>query len=220
MKNPHRVYVLLTGSYCKIGVTTRDVRHRVRELQTGCPFTIYSAITFSNMPRFKAFELESYIRTYLSKHHFNGEWYLELPQMRKTIGIAINEIYGIKVDVSEIKISDKGASDLSVKTMRNTRELINNRDTLGLTKLLNNLDNEHNYPTNRFLIFSKKKIREISESFINGFIADKAFLQNRKGEKYHQANMKRKIRKMTDKEKKGRLEKAIAKNPLLAGVSI
>ncbi len=220
MKNPHRVYILLTGSYCKIGVTTRDVRHRVRELQIGCPFTIYSAITFSNMPRFKAFELEKYIRSYLSKHHFNGEWYLELPTMRKSVGIAINEIYGAKVEVSEIKISDKGASDLSVKIMRETRELINSRDTLGLTKLLNKIENEHNYPTNRFLIFSKKKIREISESFINGFIADKAFLSNRRGQKYHDKNTKQIIKNMTDKEKSARLKRAIKKNPLLEGITI
>ncbi len=220
MTNPHKVYILLTGSYCKIGVTTRDVRHRARELQTGCPFTIYSAITFSNMPRFKAFELESYIRTYLSKHHFNGEWYLELPTIKKTIGIAINETYGNKVTVSEIKISDKGASDLSVKFMRETREFINNRDTLGLTRLINKLDNEHNHPTNRFLIFSKKKIREISKSFINGFIADKAFLSNRRGQKYHDKNTKHIIKNMTSKEKNERLKRAIKKNPLLEGITI
>ena len=67
------VYFIEAGEYLKIGVA-RDVRARIRELQTGCPHEIYLHGAIADD---RAWLLEKLLHHFFQKYQRNGEWYYD-----------------------------------------------------------------------------------------------------------------------------------------------
>ena len=73
----HKLYILQSGEYCKIGVTNGDIEKRIKSLQTGNPLKINLVGIFICRNREHAFDLESSIHKFLKGRRSAGgkEWF-------------------------------------------------------------------------------------------------------------------------------------------------
>lgn len=93
----HKVYVMKTIGYVKIGVTSDNIESRLKSVQTGCPIFIHQVNYWEIKTRALAFNIEKDLHKILADRNTYGEWFrntrLHSSQIRKVI-----EEYGIDFD--------------------------------------------------------------------------------------------------------------------------
>ena len=148
--NIHKIYILYTGMFCKIGVTKRKVTDRIKEIQTSCPLPIVGYYEISKLSKGDAYHIENKIKIHLSHHLVNGEWYNEFKGISKTVKFLLSEI-GLEFKYSFHNTDKHKFEDLSVRIINNIKTHIRENDIEALSGLLNNLNhNKQDYSENRF----------------------------------------------------------------------
>lgn len=69
---PGYVYVLKSGKNYKIGVTSRDVEGRIKQLQTGSASKIS---LIHKIPSWRPYKIESKLHQQFANKHIRGEWF-------------------------------------------------------------------------------------------------------------------------------------------------
>ena len=71
----HKLYIMFAGDFIKIGVTTREVKVRARQIQTGCPLAI-TDIFYTKLPdKSTMLRVEKMLHDRFKKYNTYGEWF-------------------------------------------------------------------------------------------------------------------------------------------------
>lgn len=159
MSKIHKIYVLYTGVFCKIGVTSRSVEDRLKEIQVSCPLPIYSYDVISPLSKGMAYHIENLLKTELSTHLTQGEWYKQFPNVLHSISYLIKtnclETYTLERKNTKLKRFE----DISIKVLNEIKSLRAKQDINKLSKLYNNfISNSEQYNETRFLMYSRDDV--------------------------------------------------------------
>lgn len=90
----HKLYIMRSGEFIKIGVTSGDIKKRVSSVQTGTPTPIYYVSYYDLKERDKAFSIEKSLHKKLSRRRTHGEWFVNVRDNSSEIKEVLIE-YGI-----------------------------------------------------------------------------------------------------------------------------
>lgn len=153
--------------FCKIGVTKRKVTERIKEIQTSCPLPIIGYYEISNLSKGDAYHIENKIKSHLSHHLINGEWYNEFKGISKSVKFLLAEI-GLDYKGCFHNILGNKFEDLSVRIINNIKKHIRDNDIESLSGLLSNINNnKKDYSDNKFFMYSKEVVLEHTKNAIN-----------------------------------------------------
>jgi len=154
----HKIYILYTGVFCKIGVTKRNVSDRLKEIQTSCPIPIHKFVEISGLDKGTAYHIENEMKKHLSDHLVFGEWYKEFHGIEKSIKFKLSEI-GTIYKCLDFNTKNNKFQDLSIRILNNIKNFSKENDISSLSSLSNNIKfNKKDYSDNRFLMYSKKSV--------------------------------------------------------------
>lgn len=159
MLKKHKIYILYTGLFCKIGVTSRNIEDRIKEIQTNCPLPIYAYRYFGNLSKGNAYHIESKLKEHLSKHLSFGEWYKQFPNIKKSVSYLIQQHTCEDFNTRVIQTKNNRFEDISIRKLNEIKKLRTNNDLDGLSHLYTNLvTNKKDYCETRFFMYSKKEV--------------------------------------------------------------
>lgn len=171
MLRKHKIYILYTGVFCKVGVTSRNIEDRIKEIQTSCPLPIYAYRVFGNLSKGNAYFIENKLKEHLQHHLIFGEWYKQFDNIRHSIQYLIEKHTSEDCESKVFKTGNKRFYDLSIRVLNEIKEHRNKKDLKSLSFLYNNLLNSKNYNETRFFIYSKDEVIKQTEIAIRNIIA-------------------------------------------------
>ncbi|WP_409566694.1 GIY-YIG nuclease family protein [Methylobacterium sp. E-005] len=83
------IYVVGFAQYVKIGITQRDVQHRIAGIQTGCPEKLEIYATFPG-----GLLLEKELHRRFAEHRRQGEWFVREGELAEWIAGGCKEVVG------------------------------------------------------------------------------------------------------------------------------
>lgn len=101
-----------TSEFCKIGITTRNVSDRIREMQTGSPYTIYAYAIFNASWIEDLGALEQKCHKLFRGFRMQGEWFNVEPSVAEQ---RIREEYGAKGRREELPLFIEWRDDKRVE---------------------------------------------------------------------------------------------------------
>lgn len=105
----HKIYLMKTDRFIKIGITSNNIQHRLRQVQTGCPLDIYFVRYWVVGTREIATQIEKRIHFELGDRNTHGEWFKNLHEESKTIRKILLD-YGVVFESGiDIKTGVKGS---------------------------------------------------------------------------------------------------------------
>lgn len=165
----HKVYILYTGSYCKIGVTKRPIEKRIKELQTGCPLHIHKVRYISNLTHNQAYDIEKAVHKHLSFHHSHGEWFRYFAGISKSV-IKISHEYTPSFDVQTKTYSTPPTNrDASITFSNTIKKAIMAKDITKLSQIEIELTTNIQGNT-QFLLYSRETLVELIQTNIKFLI--------------------------------------------------
>lgn len=165
--NIHKIYILYTGVFCKVGVTTRNVETRLKEIQTSCPLPIYKYSYISNLSKADSFYIENKLKTHLENHHIKGEWYREFPNLIKSLSYLIKtHTIKNKFEILTVNTKESKFEDISVTKLNEINLHRKNNDLTKLSILYTQFINNKDYRSNRFFMYPKDEVLRVLENAI------------------------------------------------------
>jgi len=161
----HKIYILYTGMFCKIGVTKRKVTDRIKEIQTSCPLPISHYSELSNLSKGDAYHIENELKSHLSHHLIQGEWYKEFNGVSKSVKFKLQEI-GKDFVFKHFSTHNKKFQELSVIVSNKIKKAVRERDIRTLSLLLTDMNYNKDYNHTKFLLYPKDTIMEHLENSI------------------------------------------------------
>ena len=107
----HKLYIMRTVGFIKVGVTSGLIEKRIKSVQTGTPTPIYVVTIFGMNTRQEAFSLEKAIHRKLENRNTFGEWFKNVRENSNDLREILHE-YGIKLSDGKV-----------INIQRNTKEL-------------------------------------------------------------------------------------------------
>lgn len=165
--NKHKLYILYTGIFCKVGVTARSVEKRYKEIQTNCPLPIYKYSYIDNLSKADAFFIESKLKTHLLNHVVISEWYREFDGIVKSISFLMQEhSQAISIKLKTVITNNKKFDDLSIKKLNEINEARKNYDLTKLSRIYSQFANNKQYHSANFFMYPKREILKVLENAI------------------------------------------------------
>lgn len=171
MLKKHKIYILYTGMFCKVGVTSRNIESRLKEIQTNCPFPIYAYRTFGNLSKGNAYFIESKLKEQLQQHLIFGEWYKQFENIRRSISYLIEKHTSEEFETHVYHTGNKRFEDLSIKKLNEIKEHRSKNDLTSLSNLYHHLIFNKNYNETRFFFYSKEDVVKQAEIAIRNTIS-------------------------------------------------
>lgn len=106
-----------SGDFLKIGVTSKSIYQRVKEIQTGCPTVIEEVYYYGFTNRAEAFNTEKKLHSIFSEYNTSGEWFIRF----KRFGSKINKIIGFeykKIKLNDYKLTDADKERIELKNKK------------------------------------------------------------------------------------------------------
>ena len=164
--NIHKIYILYTGVYCKIGVTSRPVEVRLKEIQTSCPLPIHKYDYLSELSKGDAFHIENELKKHLSDHLIFGEWYKEFDNISRSVYFLLSQINKHNKFIT-CSTKHKKFYDVSVQMYNKIQNHRRLNDLKQLSKLYTNFKyDKQTFNGLRFIAYSKASIESILENAI------------------------------------------------------
>lgn len=172
MTTKYKIYVFYTGVYCKIGVTSRPIEQRLKEVQTHCPLPIYKYMEIGTLSKATAFYVETKIKEHLSHHNTFGEWYKEFPGIHKSVTFLIKTHSSEKYATRTASTEHQKFEDVSIQIFLKIQKYRKDHDLHLLSKLYTNMILEkHLQEDGRFVAYTKESLINILESAIGIVLA-------------------------------------------------
>lgn len=102
----HKLYVMRTTGFVKVGVTSQPIEKRVRAVQTGTPTPIFYVSYFIVNSRERAFAIEKAIHKKLQRRRTYGEWFSNVRENSKELHEVLSEYSINKSDEITLSITD------------------------------------------------------------------------------------------------------------------
>lgn len=174
MNNPHKVYIMRTTLFSKIGVTMRNIETRVKEIQTSCPLPIHEVIYIPGLPKYVAYELERAIKEHLSDHHSYGEWYKDFDNLSKSLTFVLRKFSHDGLSPKKLNTSNNKFEDVSVQFISRIKKMSQTKDLSGLSSLLMQINNNLDLRDDeRFFMYSRETVIALIENSIRILIGEK-----------------------------------------------
>jgi hypothetical protein len=106
---PHKVYLMRTERFIKIGITSGDIHKRLAAIQTGCPITIHTVQYWRTKTRDISLCIEKEIHKLLEYRNTHGEWFKNVSKNASSVREVLSN-YGINFD--DFKIIYLGRADV------------------------------------------------------------------------------------------------------------
>lgn len=158
MKNIHKIYVFHTGVFCKIGVTSRKVEDRLKEIQTSCPLPIYAYTVFSNLSKGNAYHIENELKKYLSPHLTFGEWYKEFENITKSVSYVAQAHTNENFNVFTYSTELSKFEDLSIRKLNEIKLHLKDNNLEMMSKMYTDMAFNKDYNETRFFMYSKTEV--------------------------------------------------------------
>lgn len=172
-KRPVKLYIMYTGVFCKIGLTSRKIEDRIREVQTNCPLPIYKCDIFTGFGKTEAHCLERDIQDYLSRHITFGEWFRQFENIKKSVSLVIKSKSNTLFEVKTINLKNNIFEDLSVRLLYKIKNACYDKDLSTLSTIYTQLNkNDLDYNETRFVLYSKESVSSLLNSSIRFIIKD------------------------------------------------
>jgi len=181
MTKKYKIYILYTGVFCKIGVTSRRVQDRVKEIQTNCPLPIHRFTEIGTLSKATAFYIENIIKEHLSRHRTHGEWYKEIPSIRKTIVFLIHKHSSEEFNITRHNSEHNKFEDISIQLFNKIQTGRKEKNIDSLSQLYTNFIKEENLKDDsRFLLYGRDVLIQMLENAIgitiNAYRKDKTII--------------------------------------------
>jgi len=85
------VYLMRAEGFIKIGVTSRSLRIRASEVQTGCPLPIEDIGFYTFTTKQEAYDMEAKLHSEFSQYSSHGEWIIEFRSWGAKIDKAVGK---------------------------------------------------------------------------------------------------------------------------------
>jgi len=161
MQKKYKIYIMYTGVFCKIGVTSRKLSERIKEIQTSCPLPIFEYDEIGLLSKSTAFYVEKIVKKHLSEHHTFGEWFKEFPSIKKSVSYLIKTHSHESYTIKSFNTKNKKFEDISIQLFNRIQYARKNHDISKLSQLYTNFIKEKNL-INTDAIVNPKKHKEIS----------------------------------------------------------
>jgi len=106
----HKVYIMRTTNFSKIGITSGSIKNRINQVQTGTPTKIYRVEYFIVRNRTTALMIEAELHEKLKRRRTYGEWFKNLRHASKELTNSLKEL---GINREDAKIIELGRAEYS-----------------------------------------------------------------------------------------------------------
>ena len=130
------VYVMQAGDYIKIGVTSKSILQRAKQIQTGCPIPIEEILFFKFETSSIAFEVEKLLHKEFSFYASHGEWFHRFSNFTQKIEGVIN-LKSERLIFNEFEYFNK---DQSINYRRKIKDCVSVNELVDMSKEISKSD--------------------------------------------------------------------------------
>ena len=88
----HKVYIMRTDNFSKIGITSSSIESRMKQVQTGTPTKIHRIEYYIVKDRATAFRVEKSLHNKLKSRRTYGEWFKNLRNASSELTLVLAEL--------------------------------------------------------------------------------------------------------------------------------